>query len=140
MRKITVAVTVDERMGVAFNKRRQSRDRVLIKDLFDTATGKVYVSEYSALLFDEHKDRVIVAEDPLAQCPDGGCCFVEMTELMPYIDEIDTLIVYNWNRHYPADKTLDIDLKNGKFSLASSTEFVGSSHEKITKETYRNTK
>ena len=140
MKKITVAVTVDERMGIAFNKRRQSRDRVLIKDLLDTATGKVYVSEYSLPLFDEYKDRVIVAEDPLAQCPDGGCCFVEMVELMPYIEEIDTLIVYNWNRHYPADKTLDIDLENGRFSLTSSTEFVGSSHEKITKETYRNTK
>ena len=140
MRKITVAITVDERMGIAFNKRRQSRDRVLIKDLLDTATGKVYVSEYSALLFDEHKDRVIVAEDPLAHCPDGGCCFVEMVELAPYIEEIDTLIVYNWNRHYPADKTLDIDLENGRFSLASSTEFLGSSHEKITKETYQNTK
>ena len=138
MRKITVAITVDERMGIAFNKRRQSRDRVLIKDLLDTATGKVYVSEYSLPLFDEHKDRVIVAKDPLAHCPDGGCCFVEMTELMPYIDDISTLIVYNWNRHYPADKTLDIDLKNGRFSLTSSTEFIGSSHEKITKEIYKN--
>ena len=140
MRKITVAVTVDERMGIAFNKRRQSRDRVLISDLMNTAPGKIYVSEYSLPLFDEYKDRIIVVDDPLAQCPDGGCCFVEMAELMPYINEIDTLIVYNWNRHYPADKTLDIDLENGRFSLASSTEFVGSSHEKITKETYRKTK
>ena len=138
MKKITVAVTVDERMGIAFNKRRQSRDRILIRDLVSTLSDKIYVSEYSLPLFDEYKDRIVVADDPLAHCPDGGCCFVEMVELMPYIEEIDTLIVYNWNRHYPADKTLDIDLENGKFSLASSTEFVGSSHEKITKEIYKN--
>ena len=136
MRKITVAVTVDERMGIAFNKRRQSRDRALIRDLVETANGKIYVSDYSRSLFDEYKDRVIVAEDPLAQCHDGGCCFVEMAELMPYIDDISTLIVYNWNRHYPADKTLDIDIKSSIFTLVSSTEFVGSSHEKVTKEIY----
>lgn len=136
MRKITVAVTVDERMGIAFNKRRQSRDRILIRDLVSTLSDKIYVSEYSLPLFDEYKDRIIVADDPLAQCPSSESCFVEMAELVPYIDDIDTLIVYNWNRHYPADKTLDIDIKNGTFTLTSSTEFVGSSHEKITKEIY----
>ena len=136
MRKITVAVTVDERMGIAFNKRRQSRDRILIRDLVGTLSDKIYVSEYSLPLFDEYIDRIVVADDPLRECPDGGCCFVEMTELMPYIDDISTLIVYNWNRHYPADKTLDIDIKNGAFALTSNTEFVGSSHEKITKEIY----
>ena len=136
MRKITVAVTVDERMGIAFNKRRQSRDRILINDLVDTVVGKIYVSEYSLPIFEEYKDRIVVADDPLRECPDGGCCFVEMTELMPYIDDISTLIVYNWNRHYPADKTLDIDIKSSIFTLVSSTEFIGSSHEKITKEIY----
>ena len=136
MRKITVAVTVDERMGIAFNKRRQSRDRILINDLVSTLSDKIYVSEYSLPIFEEYKDRIVVADDPIRECPDGGCCFVEMTELMPYIDDISTLIVYNWNRHYPADKTLDIDIKNDTFTLTSSTEFVGSSHEKITKEIY----
>ena len=136
MKKITVAVTVDERMGIAFNNRRQSRDRILINDLADTIVGKIYVSKYSLPLFEEYKDRIVVADDPLRECPDGGCCFVEMTELMPYIDDINTLIVYNWNRHYPADKTLDVDIKNGTFALTSSAEFIGSSHEKITKEIY----
>ncbi len=136
MRKISVAITVDERMGIAFNKRRQSRDRVLISDLVNTTTGNIYVSEYSLPLFNEYKDRIVIADDPLSQCPSGKLCFVEMTELVPYIDDIDTLIVYNWNRHYPTDKALDIDLKDGSFTLASSTEFIGSSHEKITKEIY----
>ena len=136
MRKIIVAVTVDERMGIAFNNRRQSRDRVLVSNLMNAAPDKVYVSDYSIPLFDRYKDRIIVVDDPLAQCPDGGYCFVEMSEITPYIDEIDMLIVYNWNRHYPADKMLDIDLKGSTFKHVSSAEFVGSSHEKITKEIY----
>ena len=134
MKKITVAVTVDERMGIAFNKRRQSRDRILINDLADTIVGKIYVSEYSLPLFEEYKDRIVVADDPLRECPDGGCCFVEMTELTPYIDDISTLIVYNWNRHYPSDIKLDVDFSG--YKLVDYREFIGSSHEKITKEIY----
>ena len=134
MKKITVAVTVDERMGIAFNKRRQSRDRILINDLADTVVGKIYVSEHSLPLFEEYKDRIVVADDPLRECPDGGCCFVEMTELTPYIDDISTLIVYNWNRHYPSDIKLDVDFSG--YKLVDYREFIGSSHEKITKEIY----
>ena len=66
MRKITVAVTVDDRMGIAFNQRRQSSDRILISDLADTVSGKIYVSEYSSPLFKDHVDKVIVVSDPLA--------------------------------------------------------------------------
>ena len=134
MKKITVAVTVDERMGIAFNKRRQSRDRILINDLADTIVGKIYVSEYTLPLFEEYKDRIVVADDPLRECPDGGCCFVEKTKIGEHLDDVETFIVYRWNRHYPSDVKLDVDFSG--YKMVDCTEFVGSSHEKITKETY----
>ena len=134
MKKITVAVTVDERMGIAFNKRRQSRDRILINDLADTIVGKIYVSEYSLPLFEEYKDRIVVADDPLRECPDGGCCFTEKTKIGEHLDDVETFIVYRWNRHYPSDVKLDVDFSG--YKMVDCTEFVGSSHEKITKETY----
>ena len=134
MRKITVAVTVDDRMGIAFNKRRQSSDRVLIGDLVDMAKGKIYVSEYSASLFKEQVDKAVVVADPIKDCPDGGICFIEKTHVDTYIGDIESVIVYRWNRHYPSDMTLDLDL--GGYEMVNSTEFIGSSHEKITKETY----
>ena len=133
MRKITVAVTVDDRLGIAFNKRRQSSDRILIGDLVDTVSGKIYVSEYSSPLFKDHCDKVIVVDDPLTECPDGGYCFLEKS-YVGASDDVGTVIVYRWNRHYPSDMKLDIDLDG--YKMIESTEFIGSSHEKITKETY----
>lgn len=137
MRNITVAITVDDKMGLAFNKRRQSRDRLLIDDLCKKTDKDIYISSYSALLFEEHKERVKIVNDPLRDCPDGGFCFVEMTELSPYVESISTLIVYHWNRLYPADKRLDIDVTNCGFKMTAKYEFVGSSHDKITKGTYQ---
>ena len=137
MRNITVAITVDDKMGLAFNKRRQSRDRLLIDDICKKTDKDIYISSYSALLFEEHKERVRIVDDPLRDCPDGGFCFVEMTELSPYVESISTLIVYHWNRLYPSDKKLDIDVTNCGFKMTAKYEFVGSSHDKITKGTYQ---
>ena len=137
MRNLTVAITVDDKMGLAFNKRRQSRDRLLIDDLCKKTDKDIYISSYSALLFEEHKERVKIVDDPLRDCPDGGFCFVEMTELSPYVESISTLIVYHWNRLYPSDKKLDIDVTNCGFKMTAKYEFVGSSHDKITKGTYQ---
>ena len=137
MRNITVAITVDDRMGIAFNKRRQSRDRLLIADLCENTDGVIYVSPYSAPLFEEYSKRVAVLDSPLADCPIDSTCFVEMTELKDHIDDISALTVYRWNRHYPSDKKLDIDIESCGFTLSHSYEFVGKSHDKITKEIYK---
>jgi hypothetical protein len=136
MRNITVAITVDDKMGLAFNKRRQSRDRGLIADLCAKTDEKIYVSAYSAPLFDEYRDRIVTVENPITECPDGGMCFVEMTELATHIGDVSRLIIYHWNRHYPSDKKLDIEPSKCGFKMTAKYEFVGSSHDKITKGIY----
>ena len=50
-------------------------------------------------------------------------------------DKIEKLIVFKWNREYPSDFSLDIDLS--QWSLISTTDFKGNSHEKITMEVYK---
>jgi hypothetical protein len=44
--------------------------------------------------------------------------------------------VYNWNRVYPRELVFDINLEKEGFSLMSSREFKGYSHDKIRKEVY----
>ena len=138
MRQITVAVCVDDQNGMGFGGRRQSRDRVLIADFMSDFPQRtpVFVSEYSHSLFADYP-QVRVAANPLSDCEDGGICFVELQPLMPYLDEIETLILYRWNRFYPSDLKFDIPLADSGLSLQSSCQFAGSSHEKITKEVYR---
>ena len=135
MRNITVAISVDERMGIAFNKRRQSCDRIMIEELIRSQAGKIYVSEYSKELFLDFEDRIEVVNDPLNECKDGECCFVELCDIKKHLNEISILIIYYWNRHYPSDITLSANLDG--YTLVSINEFVGSSHEKITKKIYK---
>ncbi len=52
----------------------------------------------------------------------------------PCVDRLDRLIVYRWNRHYPSDVRFPPELAD--FTLQSSTEFRGSSHDLITREEY----
>lgn len=138
MRKITVAVCVDDQNGMGFGGRRQSRDRVLISDFLQECSSEnsICIGEYSRALF-ENYPQVEVLENPLGQCPDGGACFSELQLLSPFAEEIETLILYRWNRLYPADLYFDLQLEKNGFCLTATCDFAGSSHDKITKEIYR---
>lgn len=137
MKQMTVAVCVDENNGMMFGGRRQSRDRILIEEFMRAyADRSVYIGEYSRTLFADHP-QVTVTLEPMKDCPDGGVCFVENMPLAPYLNQIETLVVYHWNRRYPADLYFDIQPLNEGFSLISTAEFEGSSHQNITKEVYR---
>jgi hypothetical protein len=137
MKKLTVAVTVDDKMGVSFNKRRQSRDKILIEDLCKSTEGIIYVTSYSAPLFEGFTDRIMIVDNPISECPDGGLCFLELTAITEHIDNISKLIIYRWNRLYPSDKNLGVDIGKSKLNFISDYDFVGKSHDKITKEIYQ---
>ena len=123
-------VCLDDNNGMMFNKRRQSRDRVLIENVLEFCKGeKLYTNEYSAKLFPENTVEIFENIELIGI----SFCFAEdFTVHEEYVDEI---IVYKWNRLYPADTYFNIDLEN--WSLIESVDFEGSSHEKITREIYR---
>lgn len=130
---MTVIVCLDERNGLLFNGRRQSRDRLVIEDILSTVPGgRLFAAPFSAPLFAGVELLVDNAFLSLAGAEDF--CFVEDRPLMPHLDRIDVLIVYRWNRVYPADVYLDLPLKTWR--LTETTEFKGHSHEKLTREVY----
>ena len=47
------------------------------------------------------------------------------------------MILFKWNRAYPKDTSLDIDIDGPEWELIDSFDFEGSSHEKITRERYK---
>ena len=137
MKNLTVAVALDEREGMTIFGKRQSRDRVLIAD-FVTSMGDtpIYISPFSKVIFEPHKE-VNIVEDPFHDSCEGGACFIENYHLSHYIDMIGTLIIYRWNELYPSDVRFDLDVTAAGFKLVESYDFEGSSHAKITKEVYR---
>ena len=137
MKKITVAVVLDDNEGMLLFGKRQSKDRVMIAEFVNSVGAEnICVSPFSKRLFEAYKG-VKYADFPISECKDGGACFIENEPLAPHTDVIGTLIIYRWNRLYHSDVKFDIKPLECGFKLESVSEFVGSSHDKITKEVYR---
>lgn len=127
-------VCLDNRGGMAFGGRRQSRDSVLCKRIVSlVGDAKFYMSEYSKKLFGD-SDNIIADDTFLEKASRGDFCFVELHSLSNYEEKIEKLIIYRWNRDYPFDLKLDINLSTWK--RVSQNEFAGSSHDKICEEVY----
>ena len=136
---MTAIVCIDDRGGMLFNKRRQSRDRVLIEDIIalaNTEGARLLASPFSEKLLSEYCSAAIYSDDFLDIAEKNDICFVENCPLLPYFDKIDRLIIYRWNRTYPYDTCFDLLPLSDSWKLDGSFELAGYSHEKITKEIY----
>lgn len=133
---MNLIICVDNKNGIMFNGRRQSRDRAVCEDILDmTGEHLLYTSEYSFALFEKYADsRLICSGSPALSAGRGDYCFAEDMDVSEAAGKADTLVIYCWNKAYPADRYFDMDTE--LFRLVSETEFKGSSHEKITKRMY----
>ena len=69
-------VCLDERKGMMFNNRRQSRDRVLIDNMIEMiGDDKLYIAPYSESLFENKEIKLKVKKNPL-KAADEGWCFI----------------------------------------------------------------
>lgn len=133
-----VIVCLDDSLGMMFNQRRQSRDRAVTADILRMTSGsRLYIDQYSEKLFADVDGEYTVSRDVLTDAAKGEYCFVERQRLSPYEEVIEEIIVYRWNRRYPADLFFDIDVEKQGFSMVHREEFEGYSHDKITKEIFR---
>ncbi len=136
---MNIIVCLDDKNGIMFNKRRQSQDKLLRDDISNTIDdANIFMNHYSYKLYkDIDNGNFQVCDDFLNKCGKNDFCLVEDKSLFSYINNIDNLIVYKWNRVYPSDLYFDIDLQSANWRLIESYDFQGSSHDKITKEIYR---
>lgn len=134
-----VIVCVDSKDGMLFHHRRQSMDRVLRERMLALCgTHMLWMNTYSAGQFSEkERARLRVDNQFLALAGEGDYCFVEDQAIEPFLDRIEDLILFCWNRVYPADQYFDRSLLEGGWTLRETEQFAGSSHAKITKEVYR---
>lgn len=126
-----VFICLDDKNGMMFNKRRQSKDRVVIEKVKEIVGEKpLYVSEYTHGLFEE-----------ATICKNfenfDGYAFIE-DPIHIIANEIEVLYIFKWNRHYPSDRKFNLNMKD--FDLESVENFVGYSHENITLEIYKRRK
>ena len=123
-------ICLDDRNGLQFNHRRQSRDAAVLEDIRSRLTGKLLIDPFSEKLIRE-------AEIPYVLPPETAAdVFLENIPSGEVLEKTEKILIYRWNRHYPSDVRWEPDLNAMGFSLTETTEFPGTSHEKITREVY----
>lgn len=132
-----IAVCIDGRGGMLFNRRRQSQDRAQREDLLQFCGGRrLWIAPYSAPLFGE-RAGIEVDEALLTKAAEGEVCFVENQPIAPAAERIEAMVLYDWDRAYPADVHLDFDPAAAGFTLKEERTFPGTSHEKIIRKIYQ---
>ena len=131
-----VIACVDKKYGMLFNHRRQSQDRLLRARILDLTKGStLWMNAYSSKQFKEGlPSHVSISDDFLSLASPRDFCFVENADLTLYQDKITGIILYHWNRDYPADQYFSLDMTQYMMEIIS--DFPGSSHETITEEVY----
>ena len=133
-----IITALDNNNGLLFNQRRQSQDRLLRQRILALiGQDKLFLNKYSAELFanEAKQGQLHVSEHFLTEAGKGQYCWVENVSVQDYESQAEKIIVFRWNRDYPADFYFDIDLSQN-WQLENSVDFVGSSHDKITEEIY----
>ena len=125
---MTLIFCIDDGGGMLFGGKRQSRDRVLNEYLTERiGDAPLWVTPYSASLFPTGR--------PMAEWDGAGYAFIEDS---PYdLTQAEEVILCRWNRRYPGDTFFDEKTLKALFKKTHTEELAGSSHKKITIETYR---
>lgn len=131
---MNLIICLDDKNGIQFNHRRQSRDQVVCDRVLQLAKDStLWMNGYSAKLFPI--DKVRVDENFFQSAGAGDYCFAEDADFLAYVEKIDKVIVYRWNKVYPSDVKIEKAFLAGR-TLVQTEDFPGSSHEKITQEIY----
>lgn len=132
---MNIIVCLDDKQGMAFNNRRQSKDRYVREKIIALCeNSKLYMNSYSFGQFEENADNIIVDEAFFDKAEKNDFCFAENIKVP--LEKADKLYIFLWNRLYPSDLRLDVNFEESGFSLISSCDFKGYSHKKITLNIY----
>lgn len=133
-----IIVCLDDKNGMMFNHRRQSKDREVRRDMLSyVGEHNLWMNEYSKKQFESVREyhQIHVNENFPAFAQSEDYCFIENSIYLLNSDMITEIVIYRWNKIYPSDIKFEFDLS--KWKLTSQNSFIGFSHEKITREVWR---
>lgn len=128
-----IFIAIDNNNGMLFNKRRVSQDVELRNFILKSCGANLlYMNEYTFKQFAnmENISNIIIDENFLDN-ESTEYAFVENLNIETYVTKIEKIYLCKWNRDYPSDLKLDIDVSTN-FKLISSIDVIGQAHEKIT--------
>ena len=96
--------------------------------------GKLWIRGFSEDLFVDYMDKVMVDDNLFGKIGNEDICFIEDVTLSGMENDISEIILYKWNKKYPQDLGLELDLNC--YELKESVDIQGYSHDVITRENY----
>lgn len=128
---MTILLCVDNNFGIKFNKRRQSKDKEVIRKIYEITKGKrLFIDSFSSDLFE--KNKVEICDKFPQNAIDDDYFFTENPEFCDF-SKIDKIILFCWNTVYPSDVKFALPKE---FKIVTTCEFKGNSHDKITEVIY----
>ena len=131
-----IIICLDDNRGMLFNNRRLSRDQRVFDDIASYLEGDLHITPFSEKLIADSGLNYKLCDFNVTQSPSDSFYFIENISIKEHLDKIDRLIIYWWNRKYPSDVKLDFEPTEYGFKSVSAFDFVGKSHEKITREIF----
>lgn len=126
-----IILCLDQKDGMLFHRRRQSRDCKVIENIFSSLSGqKLCIQPFSEKLFENWTDSICVTEN----FEEDATCFLELPPSASLLSKAVQLTIYRWDKVYPADQKLTTPLS--EWVLQKTETFTGKSHAVITKEVY----
>ena len=83
---------------------------------------------------EEIKHNIVVDREYISKAEDEDYCFIEDLDLRDYNITVSEIIIYRWDKQYPAD--MHFEVKFDGYVCKNREEIKGFSHEKIIKEIY----
>lgn len=131
-----IFVCLDQKNGMMFFGKRQSKDRFLRAHMLKSiGASSLWMNSYSAGQFEDLTAQICISEAFLEKAQKGEYCFVEDQNIWCWAPLIEDIIVYRWNRVYPADLFFPEKLLSGR-KMVHSEVFTGYSHDEIIREVY----
>ena len=133
-----VIICVDDRGGVSYHGRRLSQDRLQRIDVIQRfASHGFCMKKETADLYHQIDKRCYQVIPAWKQVLSSDRWWVsEDIEFLQWLDQLEELVIYRWNRLYPSDKKLLLSLPVADWRCILHDSFVGSSHAKIDVEHY----
>lgn len=127
---------IDKKNGMQFGGRRQSRDSAVCARILEMSeNSRLWLNQHSRKLFGENVGHIRVDEDFLSCAGSSEYCFVENSDFLTYLDRVEEIIIFRWERIYPADMHFPVELLKN-WVKEKTDVFSGSSHDAITLEVY----
>ena len=122
---------IDDKNGMAFNHRRQTRDKKQRQHMYRKIDGPLYVNAYTRKLLLEDKDHPeLLSLEDLDLKDKSASVFIENEDIEKYVEYADQIMIYRWNRIYLSDLYFDEKNLEG-YRLFEKDTFSGTSHPGI---------